>query len=245
MAVLERWKLRMLLVVVATYNERDNLPGLLARIWEAVPAARVLVVDDDSPDGTGRWGEELAKREPRLAVRIRRGERGLGSATLGGLKEAIAGGYQAVATLDADGSHDPACLRQLAECLEAGSERLGVVIGSRYVAGGAIEGWPWYRLATSRVVNFMVRWVLGLRTLDNSGAFRVYRVSWLERVGLERIRSNGYAYLEELLYRLQQAGAEAVELPITFRDRIEGVSKANWREAVGVLGRILRLRLGG
>lgn len=235
----------MLLVVVATYNERENLPGLLARIWEAVPAAQVVVIDDDSPDGTGRWCEEYARAEPRLAVRIRRGERGLGSATISGLKEAIAGGYPAVATLDADGSHDPAALRALCDCLESGAQSLGVVIGSRYVPGGAIVGWPWHRRWTSRIVNFWVRWVLGLKTRDNSGAFRVYRVSWLERVGLERIRSNGYAYLEELLFRLRQAGAEAAEVPITFRDRIEGASKANWREALAVFGRVLQIRFGG
>lgn len=235
----------MLLVVVATYNERENLPGLLKRIWEAVPNAQVLVVDDDSPDGTGSWCEEYARQEPRLLIRIRRGERGLGSATILGLSEAIARGYGAVATLDADGSHDPAALGLLWNCLETGPESLGVVIGSRYVAGGAIVGWPWYRRWTSRIVNFWVRWVLGLKTRDNSGAFRVYRVSWLERVGLERIRSNGYAYLEELLFRLSQVGAGAVELPITFRDRVEGASKANWREAVAVLGRVLRLRFGG
>ncbi|MFN6111907.1 MAG: polyprenol monophosphomannose synthase [Planctomycetota bacterium] len=235
----------MLLVVVATYNERLNLPGVLARIWEAVPEARVLVVDDDSPDGTGRWCEEQALREPRLAVRIRRGERGLGSATIFGLKAAIEGGFQAVATLDADGSHDPAALRSMFERLAAGPESLGVVIGSRYTPGGAIVGWPWYRRWTSRFVNFWVRCLLGLPTRDNSGAFRVYRVSWLERLGLERIRSTGYAYLEEMLFRLRQAGAEAVELPITFRDRLEGNSKANWREAVAVIFRVLQLRCGG
>jgi dolichol-phosphate mannosyltransferase len=232
----------MLLVVVATYNERDNLPGLLEKIWAAVPEAKVLVVDDNSPDGTGQWCEAHAESEPRLDVRIRRGERGLGSATILGLKAAIAGGYRAVATLDADGSHDPAMLRPLHERLQAGPESLGVVIGSRYIAGGAIVGWPWYRRWTSRVVNFWVRWLLGLQTRDNSGAFRVYRVSSLEKVGLDRIRSNGYAYLEELLFRLRQSGAGAEELPITFRDRVTGDSKANWREALAVLTRVLQLR---
>lgn len=232
----------MLLVVVATYNERENLPGLLERIWEGLPQAKVLVIDDDSPDGTGRWCEQQAIQEPRLAVRIRRGERGLGSATLLGLSEAIASRYEFVATLDADGSHDPSVLPLMLQRIEAGEQSLGVVIGSRYIAGGAIEGWPWYRLWISRLLNLWVRLVLGLKTRDNSGAFRVYRTAALERVKLERVRSNGYAYLEELLYRLRQAGYGAEEVPITFRDRIEGVSKANWREAAGVFFRILRLR---
>ncbi len=235
----------MLLVVVATYNERGNLPGLLDRIWQAVPEAKVLVIDDNSPDGTGQWCEELAEREPRLAVKIRKGERGLGSATLLGLSEAVFSRLELVATLDADGSHDPAVLPTLVQCLEAGHQQVGVAIGSRYVPGGAIVGWPWHRRWISRLVNLWVRLLLGLKTRDNSGAFRVYRASWLERVQLERIRSNGYAYLEELLYRLHQVGAEAVEVPITFRDRIEGKSKASWREAVGVISRVLKLRLLG
>lgn len=232
----------MLLVVVATYNERESLPGLLERIWEGLPQAKVLVIDDDSPDGTGRWCEQRATEEPRLAVRIRRGERGLGSATLLGLKEAIATGYEFVATLDADGSHDPSVLPLMLQRLAAGRPELGVVIGSRYVTGGAIEGWPWYRLWISRMLNLWVRMLLGLRTRDNSGAFRIYRAAALERVRLERVRSSGYAYLEELLYRLRQAGFSAEEVPITFRDRIEGVSKANWREAAGVFLRVLKLR---
>jgi dolichol-phosphate mannosyltransferase len=232
----------MLLVVVATYNERESLPGLLERIWEGLPQAKVLVIDDDSPDGTGRWCEQRATEEPRLAVRIRRGERGLGSATLLGLKEAIATGYEFVATLDADGSHDPSVLPLMLQRLASGRPELGVVIGSRYVAGGAIEGWPWYRLWISRMLNLWVRMVLGLKTRDNSGAFRIYRAAALERVQLERVRSSGYAYLEELLYRLRQAGFIAEEVPIRFRDRIEGVSKANWREAAGVFLRVLKLR---
>ncbi len=147
--------------------------------------------------------------------------------------------------MDADGSHDPAVLPSLVKQLELGTQQVGVAIGSRYVPGGAIVGWPWHRRWISRLVNLWVRLLLGLKTRDNSGAFRVYRVSWLERVGLEKIRSNGYAYLEELLYRLHQAGAGAVEVPITFRDRVEGESKASWREAVGVISRVLNLRLFG
>lgn len=232
----------MLLVVVATYNERENLPRLLERIWEGLPQASVLVVDDDSPDGTGRWCEQQAIQEPRLTVRIRRGERGLGSATLLGLKEAVEAGFEYVATLDADGSHDPSVLPAMVQRIEAGDQGLGVVIGSRYVSGGAIEGWPWYRLWISRLLNLWVRLILGLRTRDNSGAFRVYRTAALERVKLERVRSSGYAYLEELLYRLRQAGYGAEEIPITFRDRVEGESKANWREAAGVFLRVLKLR---
>lgn len=232
----------MLLVVVATYNERQSLPGLLERIWGALPQAKVLVIDDDSPDGTGLWCEQRAAEESRLAVRIRRGERGLGSATLLGLSEAIAAGYEYVATLDADGSHDPGVLPTMLERIQTGKHDLGVVVGSRYVAGGAIEGWPWYRLGVSRLLNAWVRLILGLQTRDNSGAFRVYRTAALERVQLKRVRSGGYAYLEELLYRLKQAGFGAEEVPITFRDRVEGVSKANWREAAGVFLRVLQLR---
>ncbi len=226
-----------ILVALATYNEAENLPGLLDAIFGELPGAEVLVVDDNSPDGTGRWCDERAAGEPRLHCLHRARKLGLGSATLEAMRFALMRDYEVFVTLDADWSHDPHYLPELV----AATERADVAIGSRYVAGGAIEGWPWHRRRLSRAINGLSRWALGLPVRDSSGAFRAYRVSALRKLRLEDIRAGGYAYLEETLWHLDRLDATFTEVPITFHQRRAGASKVSAREACGKLATLARL----
>ena len=228
-----------ILVALATYNEAENLPGLVDAIFRALPEAEVLVVDDNSPDGTGRWCDQRAAGEARLHCLHRARKLGLGSATLEAMRFALMRGYEVFVTLDADWSHDPRYLPELV----AATQRADVAIGSRYVAGGAIDGWPWYRRRLSRAINGLSRVALRLPVRDSSGAFRAYRVESLRRLRLEDVRAEGYAYLEETLWHLDRAGATFAEVPITFHERRAGRSKVSLREATSKLGTVLRLLL--
>jgi dolichol-phosphate mannosyltransferase len=225
------------LVVVATYNEIENLPRLVAAIHNALPQADLLVVDDHSPDGTGRWCDTAARDNPRLACLHRSGKLGLGSATVAGFEHALARDYDVVCTLDADFSHDPAVLPQLVAALDDAD----VAIGSRYVPGGTIEGWPLRRRVASRVMNSLSRWVLRLPARDTSGAFRAYRCAKLREIDLHDISSQGYAYLEEIVWLLARRGATFAEVPITFRERELGESKISINELGGKLRMLSRL----
>jgi dolichol-phosphate mannosyltransferase len=217
------------LVALATYNEIENLPRLVDEILQALPEAAVLVVDDNSPDGTGRWCDERACGESRLRCLHRPAKLGLGTATRAAARVAIEEGFTVFVTLDADGSHDP---RHLVELVRA-TARADVVIGSRYCDGGAIEGWPWGRRLLSRAVNAVGRRALRMPVRDTSGAFRAYRVDQLREIDLDAVGAAGFAYLEELLWHLARAGATFVEVPITFRQRRAGRSKISLREAAG------------
>jgi dolichol-phosphate mannosyltransferase len=225
------------LVALATYNEIANLPTLVEEILRILPSADLLVVDDNSPDGTGRWCDERAGVEPRLRCLHRSGKLGLGSATLEAIRYALANDYETFITLDADWSHDPAYLTQLVAALDIAD----VAIGSRYCPGGAIEDWPMHRRVVSRWVNGLTRLLLRLPVRDASGAFRAYRVAKLRELRLEEIRATGYAYLEELLWHLHRAGATFAEVPITFHERRAGQSKVNLGEARSKLGTLFRL----
>ena len=229
------------LVVLATYNEIENLPGLVEAVLAVLPAADVLVVDDNSPDGTGRWCDERAAVEPRLKCLHRSGKLGLGSATIAGFRHALDNNYEVVATLDADWSHDPQYLPELV----AATAHADVAIGSRYVAGGTIEGWPAHRRVMSRVVNRLSRVMLRLPIHDTSGAFRAYRVAKLRTIKMDNLRATGYAYLEEILWHLAQQNATFAEVPITFRERRAGHSKINLQEAAGKIGTLIRLSCRG
>jgi dolichol-phosphate mannosyltransferase len=226
------------LVALATYNEIENLPDLVDEILRVLPEADVLVVDDNSPDGTGKWCDRRAASEPRLRCLHRPGKMGLGSATLEAARCAIDRGYDVFVTLDADWSHDPKHLPQLLGAVQYAD----VAVGSRYVPGGAIEGWPLHRRVASRSMNRVTRALLGLSVHDSSGAFRAYRVAKLREIDLAEIQSEGYAYLEETLWHLHRAGATFVEVPITFHERRAGRSKISAREAVAKLQMLLRLR---
>jgi dolichol-phosphate mannosyltransferase len=225
------------LVALATYNEIANLPGLVDEIFRVLPDADLVVVDDNSPDGTGRWCDERATVEPRLKCIHRSGKLGLGTATLAAVRYAIEHDYDVFITLDADWSHDPAHLTQLVAALD----KADVAIGSRYCSGGGIEGWPVHRRLMSRCVNGLTRLLLQIPVRDASGAFRAYRVEKLREVLLEDIRATGYAYLEELLWHLHRVGAVFVEVPITFHERRAGQSKVSLGEVGGKLGTLIRL----
>jgi dolichol-phosphate mannosyltransferase len=225
------------LVALATYNEIENLPGLVDEILRVLPEADLLVVDDNSPDGTGKWCDAHAQQEPRLRCVHRPGKLGLGSATLDAARIAIDDGYDVFITLDADWSHDPKHLPELLSALQ----QADVAIGSRYIAGGAIEDWPWLRRAMSRSMNRVSRALLGLPVRDSSGAFRAYRVTKLREIDLDQVASCGYAYLEEILWHLNRVDASFCEVPITFQQRRAGRSKINIREAAAKIATLIRL----
>jgi dolichol-phosphate mannosyltransferase len=227
------------LVALATYNEIENLPALIDEILRTLSSADVLVVDDNSPDGSGKWCDTRAAAEPRLTCLHRPGKQGLGSATLLALRHAIDRGYEVVATLDADWSHDPAHLPELVRA----TEHADVAIGSRYIHGGRVEGWPMHRRVVSRSINHLSRLLLRLPVHDSSGAFRAYRVEKLREVDLSRMQATGYAYLEELIWLLSRAGATFTEVPITFHQRRAGQSKINLREAAAKIAMLARLAL--
>jgi dolichol-phosphate mannosyltransferase len=225
------------LVALATFNEIENLPGLVDEILRVLPQSDVLVVDDNSPDGTGRWCEQRAAAEPRLRCLHRPAKQGLGSATIAAARFAIDHDYHLFVTMDADWSHDP----QYLPALVRATERADVAIGSRYVAGGAIEDWPLPRRLLSRCVNHMSRLLLRLPVGDSSGAFRAYHVSKLREIDLGHVQATGYAYLEEILWELDRAGATFTEVPITFHQRRAGKSKVNIQEAAAKMRLLLRL----
>jgi dolichol-phosphate mannosyltransferase len=219
------------IIALATYNEIENLPELVEAILRAVPEAHVLVIDDNSPDGTGRWCDERVSSEPRLRCIHRESKLGLGSATIEAFRYACDRDYKIIATMDADWSHDPAYLPELISA----TARADVVIGSRYCPGGLIAGWPLYRRALSRFMNGLTRALLHLPVRDTSGAFRAYRVAELRKIDLAAIKSNGYAYLEEILWHLDRDGAKFAEVPITFHDRRAGRSKTGLSVAIDKL----------
>ena len=230
------------LVTVATYNEMENLPDLVAAIFGVVPEVDILVIDDHSPDGTGRWCDEKSAEEPRLRCLHREGKLGLGTATMAGMKYAIEQGYRYVLNMDADFSHPPKDLPALIAGMDpAGGPPVDVMIGSRYVPGGGVEGWGLKRHVMSSGVNLYARWLLGLKPKDCSGAFRCYRTELLAKLDFAAIRSRGYSFQEEILWRLKRLGARFSETPIVFVDRQRGASKINMKEAAAALWIILAL----
>ena len=219
------------LVMIATYNEVENLEPLARAISAELPAADILVIDDASPDGTGQVADRLAQEGERVRVVHRVGKLGLGTATIAGMQYAIDHDYDLVISMDADFSHSP---RYLPDLL-AGMAEHDVMIGSRYVPGGGVRGWPWRRRWMSWAINVYSRLLLGLRARDCSGAFRCYRVAKLRQINFDRIYSRGYSFQEEFLCHCRRAGCRIGETPIIFEDRQQGSSKINWREALMAL----------
>jgi dolichol-phosphate mannosyltransferase len=209
------------LVVVPTYNEADNIRGIVDRIRRAVPAAEVLIVDDASPDGTGALADRMARADGHLHVLHRGAKQGLGAAYVAGFGWAVERGYAAVAEMDADGSHAP---EELPRLLDAARDA-DVVIGSRWTTGGRVVNWPLRRRLLSRLGNLYTRLALGMPLSDATGGFRVYRVSALRRLDLPSVASQGYAFQVELSWRAHRAGLRTVEVPITFVERERGTSK--------------------
>jgi dolichol-phosphate mannosyltransferase len=230
------------LVTVATYNEMENLPRLVEEIFRFVPDVDILVIDDNSPDGTGQWCDRQHAENPRILCLHRPGKLGLGTATVAGMKYAIGHGYQFVLNMDADFSHQPKYVPALLAGMDPlGGPAIDVMIGSRYVPGGGVEGWPLKRQLMSRAVNWYARLLLGLRPKDCSGAFRCYRTEMLARLDFDAIRSRGYSFQEEILWRLKRLGARMSETPITFIDRQRGVSKIDGGEAFSAVRIIFSL----
>jgi dolichol-phosphate mannosyltransferase len=228
-----------LLVSLATYNEAGNVAAHIAEIHKVVPHADVLVIDDNSPDGTGKIVDELAKADPRIHALHRPGKLGLGTATLAAMNYAMEHDYDLLQNMDADFSHPP---RYLPGIL-AGMSKYDVMIGSRYVAGGATENWPLARKVMSQTVNLLVRVLFRMPVKDASGAFRCYRVSKLREVDLGAVRSRGYSFQQEVLFRCHKAGCRIGEYPILFENRRAGASKVNRQEAARSIGMILLLGL--
>ncbi len=230
------------LVAIATYNERDNIPQLVDEILGTAADIDVLIVDDNSPDGTGTWCAERAAVDRRVYCLQRAGKLGLGTAVIAGLRYAIERDYAYVVNMDADWSHPPRVIPQLVAGVR-GPTAVDVMIGSRYVPGGAIRGWSPWRHVMSRLVNLYARLLLGLDVRDCSGSFRCYRTERLRKLDFDAFRARGYAFFEEILWRLRRTGACFGEVPIVFEDRRRGRSKINSGEAVRALGTILRLGL--
>ena len=210
------------LVVVPTYQEADNVESVVQRTLTAVPAAHVLVVDDNSPDGTGEIAARLAAADGRVHVMHRAGKQGLGAAYLAGFQWALDRDYDAVVEMDADGSHKPEQLPRLLAALDSGAD---LVLGSRWVPGGAVENWPWSRQLLSRAGNLYVRIALGVPLRDATGGYRGFRRTALERVDLSDVASQGYCFQVDLAWRTVQAGLRVLEVPITFVERQRGESK--------------------
>ncbi|HEV2373622.1 MAG TPA: polyprenol monophosphomannose synthase [Streptosporangiaceae bacterium] len=231
-------------VIVPTYNERANIEAIVARVRESVPDVDLLVVDDNSPDGTGEVADKLAADDAHVHVMHRAGKAGLGAAYIAGFGWALEQGYDAAVEMDADGSHRPEELPKLLAAL-AGAD---LVLGSRYVPGGEVLNWPKSRLVLSRGGNLYVRLALGLKLKDATGGYRAYRASTLRRLGLDQVQSQGYCFQVDLAWRTVRAGMKVVEVPITFVERVHGSSKmsraivaeAFWR--VGLWGLTRRWR---
>jgi len=227
-------------VVLPTYDEAENLPGIAAAILGALPAATLLVVDDGSPDGTGQIADRLAAADPRIRVRHRPAKAGLGRAYLDGFGVALAGGATAVIQMDADWSHDPAALPALLGPIATRSADL--VIGSRYTTGGRIEDWGLGRRLISRMGSLFARVVLNLRSNDLTGGFKAWRATTLTAIPFDGVHAGGYVFQIEMTLRASRAGARIVEVPITFRDRRVGRSKMSRRIIVEALVVVVRLR---
>jgi dolichol-phosphate mannosyltransferase len=226
------------LVVIPTYNEAPNLAGLLPQVLAQDPRIEVLVVDDNSQDGTGRIADELARSDARIHVLHREGKLGLGTAYRAGFRWGLGRGYEYLFEMDADFSHDPAHLKEFLKAVEGAD----LVLGSRYLGGKVtVVNWPMGRLMLSYCANIYARWLTGLRIWDLTGGFKCFRRRVLEAIDLDQVRSNGYAFQVEMSVRAWRKGFKLTEIPIVFVDRTEGQSKMNKaivREAVWMVPRL-------
>ena len=232
-------------VMLPTYNERSTLPDTIAGIREVLPAADILVIDDGSPDGTGEVAEALAAAGRGITVHHRAGKQGLGTAYVWGFTHALSHGYRFAVEMDSDGSHRPSDLPALLAAAETGA---GLVIGARWVPGGRIDGWPWYRRYISRLGTWVARVSLKSRLHDLTSGFRVLDTEWLRRLDLSEIASQGYGFQVETAWALERIGCPVAEVPITFVERVDGRSKMSCSIVIEALCGVLvggwRLRFG-
>jgi len=227
------------LVVLPTFNERENLERVLAGVRKL--GHDVMVVDDASPDGTGQLADRLAAADPGVRVLHRPGKLGLGSAYKDAFRIGLRDGTQLFVEMDADGSHRP---EDLAAIVDAARKSGGLALGSRYVRGGAIEGWPFHRWLLSWGANWYCRLLLWLPTRDATSGYRCYTRKLLEHIGLDEVVSQGYSFQIEMVYRARRLGYPVVEVPIKFEDRVAGASKVSRNEVRRALLTVLRLSLG-
>ena len=209
------------LVIIPTYNERENLQSIVERVLQSSPHTDILVVDDNSPDGTGILADDLAAQHPEVKVLHRTEKVGLGGAYLAGFAWGLERGYWALVEMDADGSHHPEALPRMIELLAEND----VVLGSRWVAGGAVENWPLHRKLLSRGGSAYTRAALGIDVRDATGGYRAFSADALRRIHLEGVASQGYCFQVDLLWRALEHGLRVVETPITFTERVHGQSK--------------------
>jgi dolichol-phosphate mannosyltransferase len=221
-------------MVVPTYNEADNLAWIVGRLRDAQPDVHVLVVDDSSPDGTGKLAEEMAAADDHVRVLHRTEKGGLGAAYKHGFRVALDAGYDVVGEMDADGSHQPEQLGRLLDALADAD----LVIGSRWVRGGSVVNWPRRRELLSRGGNLYVRVLLGVPVRDATAGFRVFRRTALETIDLDAVQSTGYVFQTDLVVRCLRAGLRVREVPIEFVERVRGDSKMTGQVAVESLRRI-------
>lgn len=227
------------LVVVPTYNEIGNIFVIYEKIFKAVDNLNLLIVDDNSPDGTGAAADDLAKKDARVSVLHRQGKQGLGSAYIHGMQYAVEKGYELVIAMDADLSHDPVNLPKMI----ALTDEYDLVIGSRYVKDGGMVNWGVGRFFISRLANSVCRFVLNVPQQDCSGGYKCYRTELLKKIGMENFFSYGYSFQVEILYRALRKKAKVVEIPIIFVNRHEGESKLTVNELVQFGWTVFKLRL--
>ncbi|MGJ9404972.1 polyprenol monophosphomannose synthase [Nesterenkonia aurantiaca] len=225
-----------ILTIIPTYDEIDALPGTVARLRAAVPTSDVLIVDDNSPDGTGDFAEELAEQDAQINVLHRKAKNGLGGAYIAGFHWGLERGYDVLVELDADGSHQP---EQLPKLL-AKIDEADLVIGSRWVPGGSVVNWPLHRVAISRAGSLYSRTLLGLKVRDITAGFRVFRRSVLEEIDLGSIESVGYGFQVDMTFRVASMGKTIAEVPITFVERTQGESKMSSNIVVEAMVNVTR-----
>jgi glycosyltransferase involved in cell wall biosynthesis len=232
---------RSITIVIPTYNERANLETIITELVKLLPKAFVVVVDDNSPDGTGALADDLVCRFPGVQVIHRPSKEGIGPAYVAGFKRALAMGTDLVAAMDADGSHSPTDLLHLIEA----AEDADLVVGSRYVDGGETAGWPRSRRLLSRFGGLYARWVLGAPIADLTAGFKVYRRDALAALPLDQIRTDGYGFQIETTWDIWRSGKRVREVPITFHDRVAGKSKLSRRIVIEAMIMVWRLRFSG
>ncbi|QIK62980.1 polyprenol monophosphomannose synthase [Leucobacter viscericola] len=233
------------LVILPTYEERASLPNIVSAVREQLPEADILVIDDNSPDGTGEVADELAANDSRISVLHRRGKLGLGTAYIAGFEQALSGNYRFAIEMDSDGSHLASDLPRL---IAAAHDGAGLVLGARWVPGGKIENWPWHRQAISRIGTAIARVSLRSHLHDLTSGFRVIDTNWLRRLDLSSVTTEGYGFQVELAWGLERIGCPVVEVPITFVERSSGRSKMSFGIVAEALAKVLlwgwQLRFG-
>ncbi|WP_237210441.1 polyprenol monophosphomannose synthase [Rothia nasimurium] len=225
------------LTVIPTYNEKENLPVVVERLRAAVPDCDILVVDDNSPDGTGQLADSMAAEDSHINVLHRTVKDGLGGAYLAGFDWGLEAGYDVLVEMDADCSHQPEQLPLLLQAVESGAD---LAIGSRYVPGGKTKNWPLHRQILSRGANLYTRLILGTKVKDITAGYRAYRREALQKLNLEGIDSKGYVFQVDLAWRSEQAGLKIVEVPITFVEREIGSSKMDGNIIVDSMTKVTR-----